>query len=123
MDAAEILKEAAAVYKDRNAAYGENWRKVGPLMAQLFGKVTLETADDYNRFHILMLAIVKLTRYTQNWAKGGHEDSAYDSAVYWAILQSIDGEIAREVNPPPWPPGSHHKPIKEFTPPFPDIPF
>lgn len=122
MDAAAILKEAAAIFEDRNAAYGENWRKVGPLMAQLFGKITLETAEDYNRFHILMLAVVKLTRYVQNWDKGGHEDSANDSAVYWAMLQSIDGEIARAPKEPEedldW-----LTPAKPTPPPFHDVPF
>lgn len=92
-----VLEKAADTYRERRAVYGENFRAVGRVMKALFPKgVNLETEDDHNRFHILMLEVVKLTRYAENWHRGGHEDSQLDLSVYAAMLVQIDREIARE---------------------------
>ena len=90
----QILAAAAQVFKDRHEVYGNNYSRVGAAMAGLFPDgVQLKSADDHNRFHILMLVIVKLTRYAVNWEKGGHQDSIRDAAVYCAMLESIDAGI------------------------------
>ena len=87
----DILKEAAALFDQRHAVYGDNYKKVGAVFAALFPDgVQCTTAHDWNRMHILMLMIVKVTRYTENWARGGHQDSLADLAVYGAMLQAID---------------------------------
>lgn len=92
--AAEILDEGAATYRQRNAVYGDNYKNVGGAFAALFPRgVTLKTVDDHNRFHILSLMIVKLSRYANNWNKGGHADSMHDNTVYSAMLEIIDQEI------------------------------
>lgn len=92
----QFLTEAADTFKKRNAIYGNNYLNVGGALASLFPEgVTLKTADDFNRFHIFMLQVVKQSRYCNNWDKGGHQDSAHDSTVYSAMLESIDEEIAR----------------------------
>ena len=92
----EILTEAAATFKERNAEYGDNWKMVGKVMHGLFPcGVILSTSDDWNRMHILLLKVVKLTRYTNNW-KHGHLDSIRDDTVYGALLEMIDTEIGEK---------------------------
>lgn len=90
----EILEAAAKTFTAKNKEYGENWRRVGPTLMALFGEeaVTLASPKDHERFHILMLIVVKLTRYTANWEHGGHKDSIHDAAVYAAMLEAIDNE-------------------------------
>ena len=91
---AEILEAAAKTFAAKNKEYGENWRRVGPALMALFGgePITLSSEKDHERFHILMLIVVKLTRYTVNWDQGGHKDSIHDAAVYAAMLEAIDDE-------------------------------
>lgn len=87
----EILTEAGALFKARNAVYGDNWNMVGNVLQGMFPNgVTLKTAHDHNRFHILSLMAVKMTRYTVNWNKGGHQDSIRDNTVYSAMQEFID---------------------------------
>ena len=98
--ASHLLREAAETYAERNKVYGDNYKLVGAVMKGFFPEgVFLKTEDDHNRFHIFMLAIVKLTRYTVNWypnvqtGKVGHRDSIRDATVYCAMLEEIDAEI------------------------------
>jgi hypothetical protein len=94
--AAEFLREGAKTFEERNAIYGNNYLNVGNAMVGFFPNgVTLKTVDDWNRMHILLLAIVKKTRYCNQWNSGGHSDSIHDSMVYDAMLESIDAEIQR----------------------------
>lgn len=87
----EILTEAAATFKARNAVYGDNYKRVGEVMVALFPNgVTLKTTHDWERMHIFLLGIVKQTRYCNNWEQGGHADSIRDNTVYSAMLESID---------------------------------
>lgn len=110
--ASEILKEAGETYAERHKVYGDNYKLVGKVLEQLFPDgITLKTADDHNRFHIMMLSVVKLSRYVNNWDSGGHDDSLLDLSVYSAMLLSIDQEIrdrpkpfATMAPPPPAPP-------------------
>ncbi len=115
MSAADILAEAAETYRARNAVYGDNFMKVGKIMEALFPDgIVLSTADDHNRFHIFALAVIKMTRYVQNWNAGGHKDSIHDMTVYCAMLESIDSIIEKsnvempffneEINEPAPPP-------------------
>lgn len=90
MNADKLLEEAAKTFREKNKVYGDNYKRVGEMMAGMFpAGVTLKTAHDWNRMHILLLCIVKLTRYAVNWEKG-HKDSVHDLAVYAAMLESID---------------------------------
>lgn len=91
-----LLIKAAALFKERNAVYGDNYKMVGAVMAALFPNgLEVKTVDDWNRLHILLLGVVKDTRYTVNWATG-HPDSIGDRTVYSAMLDMIDREIAAE---------------------------
>lgn len=91
MSVESILKEAAKLFEDRNAVYGDNYLKVGQIMACLFPEgVELKTSEDHDRFHILMLVVVKLSRYVHSWQTGGHPDSTFDGSIYMAMLHHID---------------------------------
>jgi hypothetical protein len=94
--AADIMAEAAETFRERNKIYGDNYKQVGGAMEAMFPNgVTLRTPEDHNRFHLFMLAIVKMTRYANNWEQG-HQDSIRDATVYCAMLESID-EAAQAV--------------------------
>lgn len=90
----EKLRSGAETYEERNAMYGDNYRQHGKVMMVLFpGGVTLCSVDDFNRFGVLNAKVAKLTRYVQNWNRGGHEDSLHDDMVYSAMLSELDEEI------------------------------
>lgn len=95
MKASDILAEAAKTYEARNAIYKDNFRTVGPAMAALFPEgVVLKDEDEHTRWHIFNLIMVKMSRYAMQWYEGGHQDTVRDIAVYAAMLEQIDGEIA-----------------------------
>jgi hypothetical protein len=94
------LRAAAATYEERNAVYGDNFRRVGNAMVAMFPDgLTLKTADDWNRAHLFLLGVVKQTRYAVNFEKGGHRDSVHDSTVYSAMLEAVDQEIVDRAFP------------------------
>lgn len=115
--ATTILREAASLFETRNKVYKDTTGAVGEILAVLkrTGLMRLETPDDFRRYHILVLIIVKLVRYCNNWnpvktkleedSSGaeieivGHQDSIRDMTVYSGILESIDQEINEEQVP------------------------
>jgi hypothetical protein len=87
----DVLEAGAATFRGRNAIYGDTFKLVGKTLAALFPKgITLKTAEDHARFHTLCWNVGKMQRYCANFAAGGHEDSAHDAMVYWAIQQYQD---------------------------------
>lgn len=94
-----ILEGSAEVYKERSVVYKDNFRAVGRVMYALFpgGRPGLQFPEDYDRWHIFELVIVKLTRYANNYDTP-HEDSLLDMLPYLGILGSLDEEH-RERNP------------------------
>jgi hypothetical protein len=96
----ELLMRAAKLYEQRNIVYGDNYKRFGPIMALLFPNgIELKTADDFNRFGIFVQVVAKMTRYAENFNRGGHPDSLNDNSVYSMMLQELDCEIAwREIN-------------------------
>lgn len=103
--AADILEEAAETYREKNAQYGDSYLKHGVITSTLFGgKAVLATADDFNRYAIVDLIVVKLIRYCNNFYTG-HQDSIRDLIVYGSMLEELDerarnrdGNRAREEN-------------------------
>lgn len=89
---AEQLTKAAAIYAERSAMYGDNYKRFGHIMMGAIGPVTLETVADFNRFAIFTLMGAKLSRYGNNFTKGGHDDSLDDMAVYCMMLKELDAE-------------------------------
>jgi hypothetical protein len=84
----EILEAAAATFRERNAVYADNYKKVGEVMAALFPDgVTLKNEYEFKRWHIFELIVIKLTRLVN--AGFDHRDSIRDIAVYAAILEAI----------------------------------
>ncbi len=89
----EQLFGGIETFKKRNAKYGDNYKRFGSLMLELFPEgVDLSTEDDFNRYGILTQVVAKLTRYTENFSKGGHADSIHDLMVYSAMLAHLDEE-------------------------------
>jgi len=87
-NAADILFEMAGTYRERNKVYGDNYKRVGAVMMALFPNgVTLSTEEDYNRWHLFELIVVKLTRFANSGLT--HEDSIHDAAVYAAMVESL----------------------------------
>jgi hypothetical protein len=100
----DMLREAAGIYEERNKLYGDNYKRFGTIMAALFpdgiarragiGNALGETMPEYfNRVGVLIQIISKLTRYCQNFDRGGHPDSLDDLAVYSMMLQELDREV------------------------------
>lgn len=86
--AADILAEMADTYRERNKVYGDNYKSVGAVMMALFPNgVKLETADQFNVWHLFELLVVKMTRFANSQLT--HEDSIHDLAVYAAMVESL----------------------------------
>ena len=84
---ADLLAEMANTYRERNAVYGDNWRIVGDVMMALYPNgVKLCTADEFNRWHLFELIVVKLTRFVNSQLT--HADSIHDIAVYAAMIEA-----------------------------------
>lgn len=87
----EVLRSAAKTYEERNAVYGDNWRKVGAVMAAMYPDgMQLRNADDFDRWHLFELIVVKLTRFANSGLT--HLDSIHDAMVYAGMLESINLE-------------------------------
>lgn len=90
----EALIDLAQVFANRNATYGDNWESAGAFLKTLFPEgVKLSSLDDFVRIGVLVQVAAKLTRYAENWDKGGHTDSLNDLSVYAQILEYIDEQI------------------------------
>ena len=95
--ATTLLHKMADLFAERNAVYKDNFRMVGKIMAAMFPEgIELKTPEDHNKFHLFMLAIVKLTRYAINY-QGGHKDSLEDMIVYLSMVAALDAEMAEKV--------------------------
>ena len=87
-DAADILAEMAETFRERNKVYGDNYKRVGATMVAMFPQgVHLKTEEDFNRWHLFELMVVKLTRFANTGLM--HQDSIHDAAVYAAMVESL----------------------------------
>lgn len=89
----EMLREGADVYEERNKLYGDNYKNFGNAFAPLLAGITLNTPADVNRIGVLIQMLSKISRYVENWARGGHDDSLLDLSVYTTMLRELDMEI------------------------------
>jgi len=86
--AADILADMAETYRERNKVYGDNYKRVGDVMAALFPDgVRLDAPHEFNVWHLFELMVVKLTRFANSGLK--HQDSIHDLAVYAAMVESL----------------------------------
>lgn len=81
----------ADLYRDRNAAYGDSYLTFGPVMEAMFPDgLVLRSAEDWNRFALFFLTVVKVHRYAMRFHDGGQQDSLDDIAVYAQMLRHVD---------------------------------
>lgn len=93
-----MLRESAATYEQRNAVYGDAYKRQGDVMAALFPfGIMLQTPRDFARFTILATITSKILRYSNEFGAGGHDDSLLDISTYAAMLREIDAELLEEV--------------------------
>lgn len=98
----QILAEMADTFRERNKVYGDNYKRVGAVMAAMFPDgIQLKEEDEFNRWHLFELIIVKLTRFANSGLT--HKDSIHDAAVYSAMVESltIDNAFPIQVVAPP----------------------
>lgn len=89
----KYLNIAADTYDAKSKIYGDNYKMIGKVLAALFPEgLKLKGEEDFNRFHLFLLSLVKKTRYAVNFDAGGHEDSVLDDIVYLAMLQEVDAD-------------------------------
>lgn len=93
----EEFCKKADLYSSRNELYGDNYKRFGKAFVALLGsqKISITDESDMNRLGVLNQIISKLSRYCQNFDRGGHDDSLDDIAVYSMMLKELDHE-ARE---------------------------
>lgn len=94
---AERLEELAELFKSRNEEYGSDYKIFGTRIKQFFPNgIVLATESDFKRFALLVMMIGKMSRYAQNFSKGGHDDSLRDLSVYAQMLAEVDEEAKPE---------------------------
>lgn len=87
VNAADIMENMAAVFRERNAEYKDNFKMVGPIMKILFPDGVPAELLGSHQFHLFELKIVKLSRFAISGLT--HKDSILDDGVYSAMIQSI----------------------------------
>lgn len=81
-----ILHDMAETFENRNAIYGTNYKRVAPIIAQLFPEGVPSELVLSDRWHLFELLVVKLTRFAISGLT--HTDSIHDAAIYAAMIQS-----------------------------------
>lgn len=86
------LRKAAAIYEERNKLYGDNYKRFGPVLSLILAGQQLDPSDTHqmSRLGIFVQIVAKLTRYGENFTRGGHDDSMDDTAVYAMMLKELD---------------------------------
>lgn len=79
------------LYRERNKLYGDNYKHFGKTLAGLFPHgITLQGAEQFNRFALFIQCVHKLSRYARGGMTEGHPDSLDDNAVYSQLLSEYD---------------------------------
>lgn len=89
------FRKKSEVFLERNKLYGGNYKRFGKAFGALFPNGTMLNANDekqMNRLHLFIVITQKLTRYAENFHRGGHDDSLDDIAVYSMMLKELDHE-------------------------------
>lgn len=92
------LRAKADLYKERNALYGDNYKRFGTILSLILGpntKLDAGDAEQMNRFGIFVHLVGKLTRYGEQFSRGGHRDSLDDLSVYAMMLAELDEEAKK----------------------------
>jgi hypothetical protein len=86
------LRDKADLFLQRNALYGDNYKRFGPILVLLLEGQELDPSNEVqmNRLGLFVQVVSKMTRYGQNFSSGGHDDSLDDMAVYSMMLKQLD---------------------------------
>lgn len=96
----EMLREAASTYEERNKLYGDNYKRFGAIMKALFPEpLCVVNGHDWNRLGVFVQIVSKVSRYAENFDRGGHDDSLLDMAVYGTMLRELDAPIVLGKSP------------------------
>ena len=96
---AERLRAAAKLFEERNAMYGNNYKLFGKVAHQMFPHgLAVHSEDQWTRLIMFCHVITKITRYSANFATGGHSDSLQDLAVYATMMDETDEESNTRAN-------------------------
>ena len=92
MEPDQILRGAADFFKEKNNEHGSTYERHGKLMSIFFPEgITLKTKEDFGRFHILSLLVLKMNRISGSLNKGiFHEDSYCDLMIYSSMALSLN---------------------------------
>lgn len=91
----KILMAGADTFKQRNKIYGDNYKRFGNILMNLFPNgVDVTNPDIANKLNLLIQITGKITRYAECLTNGykGHKDSAHDIMVYAAMLEEMTDE-------------------------------
>lgn len=81
-----LMEEAAQTFRKRNAEYKDNKDNVGGVMLALFPEgIDLRTKEDYIKWHLFELMVVKMTRYANSGMT--HKDSIHDLGIYAFMVE------------------------------------
>ena len=81
------LEEAKKILMDRAEKYGDNAAQIGEILNILYPHgIHPESAEDFSKFTMLVLIVVKLVRSTHG---PSHTDSLRDMANYSLILSVL----------------------------------
>jgi hypothetical protein len=86
----QILNAAAGTFAERNTTYKDAWKQVGPVLDALFPELILAGPERYTKFHLVVLIVVKLTRFANSDMT--HQDSLRDIITHAAMLEALLGE-------------------------------
>lgn len=90
-DPAELLRQSADLFEERNKQYGANYKQFGEALLLLFPDRTLPKMtmpDDANRLNLTMMCLAKLQRYCHQWDQPS-TDNCRDLQVYAAMLEEL----------------------------------
>lgn len=91
----EMLLDSAATFEERSKVYGDNYKRFGAVMQRMFPNgLSCNSVDDFNRLGVFVQIVSKVTRYAEQFAKGGHDDSLLDLSVYATMLRELDAAAA-----------------------------
>ena len=86
----EVLKNASKLFKEKARVYGDNWKQIGPILNILFPHGLLGSIKHMDKLHLIVMILVKLTRYAEGVNNGkDHKDSTRDLVVYAEMLDSL----------------------------------
>ena len=86
------LLDMYRTFEAKTQEYGDSaLTTIGEVLSAMFPEgIELTDHRDFTRFALLVQICIKVIRYSQNFHRGGHEDSLRDLGVYAAMLKGLD---------------------------------